>query len=210
MANVAIALALLSVYQLGSAANDSPKVITAPCVHTPDIDWSESINSYLRNIPDTVRVGYLDDSWSSAFSLENPQLSRFGGLWLYKPPYVFCAVNDTIVEAVVLGHEPLQISVDWKSCAGSSGTFGSAVTASQLRLYFSVMRNSDGSPRLVLRNIKTDNLEDPKLFVTGTGRGMRALVEAIGVVAMPHLQLAWESFLRDDVPGPDRRNGETS
>ncbi|KAL1484150.1 hypothetical protein MTO96_011721 [Rhipicephalus appendiculatus] len=168
MATLPIALLLFATYQLGSSAKDFK---LARCYHTPDIDWSESINSYLRKIPDTIRAGYLDDSWIRAFSLDSPKLTGFGSLWSFKPPYIFCAANRTVIEVVVFAHDPLRISVDWKSCTGSSGTFGSTVTASQLRLYFFVVSNSDGSQRIRLRVIKPDNLEDPKFFVTGTSRG---------------------------------------
>ncbi|XP_049276272.1 uncharacterized protein LOC119375569 isoform X2 [Rhipicephalus sanguineus] len=200
MATVPIALVLFATYQLGSTANDFHKVMAARCYHTPDIDWSENINAYLRKIPENISAGDLGESWFMTFSLENPKLAGFGNMWVYKPPYIFCVGNRTVIEAVVFAEDPLRINVDWKSCTGSSGTFGSTVSASQLRLYFLVVSYSDGSHQIRLRNIKPDNLEDPKLFVTGTSRGMSAFVEAIGVVGMPHLELGWNRYLRDDVP----------
>uniref|UniRef100_A0A131YNW2 Metastriate one of each protein family n=1 Tax=Rhipicephalus appendiculatus TaxID=34631 RepID=A0A131YNW2_RHIAP len=200
MGVLAVALALFATHQLGSAESVFSKVTAARCYHTPDVDWSESVNAYLRKIPETMRMGYLDDSWLSGFSLDNPKLAGLGSMWSFKPPYVFCATNLTIIEAAVFAEDPLRISVDWKSCAGSNGTLGSTVSASRLRLYFSVVSTTEGSHEIRLRAIKPDNLENPKLFVTGTSHGMSAFVKAISVVGMPHLELAWNSYLRDDVP----------
>uniref|UniRef100_A0A034WU10 Putative conserved secreted protein n=1 Tax=Rhipicephalus microplus TaxID=6941 RepID=A0A034WU10_RHIMP len=128
MRALVIALAMFATYNLGSAENVFSKVTAGPCYHTPDNDWTNSANTFLRKIPETMRMGYLDDSWLSMFSLENPQLAGLGSLWYYKPPYVFCANNNTFIEVTVFAEDPLRISVDWRSCTSSNGTLGSTVS----------------------------------------------------------------------------------
>uniref|UniRef100_A0A6G5A736 Putative conserved secreted protein n=1 Tax=Rhipicephalus microplus TaxID=6941 RepID=A0A6G5A736_RHIMP len=199
MRALVIALAMFATYNLGSAENVFSKVTAGPCYHTPDNDWTNSANTFLRKIPETMRMGYLDDSWLSMFSLENPQLAGLGSLWYYKPPYVFCANNNTFIEVTVFAEDPLRISVDWRSCTSSNGTLGSTVSATNLRLLFSVQPTTNGPVQIRLHTVKPDNLEDPTLFVTGASDGMSKFVRAISNVGMPYLELGWKSYLRDNM-----------
>ncbi|KAL3194053.1 hypothetical protein MRX96_001960 [Rhipicephalus microplus] len=156
---------------------DMGALVTAgPCYHTPDNDWTDSVNAFLRKIPETMRMGYLDDSWLSTLSLENPQLAGLGKLV-----------------------DPLRITVDWRSCTSSNGTLGSTVSATNLRLLFSVQPTTSGPVQIRLHTVKPDNLEDPTLFVTGASDRTSKFVRAISNLAMPYLELGWKSYLRDNM-----------
>ncbi|XP_075722763.1 uncharacterized protein LOC142765526 isoform X2 [Rhipicephalus microplus] len=199
MGALVIALAMFATYSFGSAENVFSKVTAGPCYHTPDNDWTDSVSTFLRKIPETMRMGYLDDSWLSTLSLENPQLAGLGSMWNYKPPYVFCANNNTFIEVIVFAEEPLRISVDWRSCTSSNGTLGSTVSATNLRLLFSVQPTTNGPVQIRLHTVKPDTLEDPTLFVTGASDGMSKFVRAISNLGMPYLELGWKSYLRDNM-----------
>ncbi|XP_037577221.1 uncharacterized protein LOC119459587 [Dermacentor silvarum] len=199
MAAQVITIAILSMLQLGSAAKDSLMFVTARCDNAPDIDWTESINSYLRRIPATITMrGYMEDISITGFEFSTPKLTGLGSLWTYKPPHSYCTKNKTFTEVVVFADEPLHLSMGWKSCTGSSGTLGTTVSTSQMRIYFTAHPTPEGSYRLRLQHIRVDNLEDARLFLTGASPGIKTFVEALGVVGMPHLQLFWSRFLRVD------------
>ncbi|XP_075554070.1 uncharacterized protein LOC142587068 [Dermacentor variabilis] len=199
MAVLTVAIALLAMFQLGNAANDYSKLVTARCHNAPDVDWTESINAYLRRIPDRIPIpspaqkpGILGLKFSSV------EVTGLGSLWAYKPPHSFCVSNRTLIEAVVFAVNPLGLNAEWKSCAGNRGKLGTKVSPRQLRIYFAAEPTPEDSYRIRLQNIEPNNLHDPQLYVTGTNPTNIHLVEALGIVGMPHLQLMWSRLTRVD------------
>ncbi|XP_050036961.2 uncharacterized protein [Dermacentor andersoni] len=199
MAALAISLAMLSMLQLGSTAQDYPMLVTARCDNAPDIDWTGTINSYLRRIPETITMrSNMRETWILGFEFSKPELAGLGSLWAYKPAHSFCASNTTFLEAVVFADDPLRITLDWKSCTGVSGKLGTRISSSQMRLYFTAKPTPEGPYRLQLHHIRVDSLEDPRLFATGVSPAVHNFLTVLEIAGMPHLQLFWNRFLRVD------------
>lgn len=198
MAALVIALALMAALQLGSAS-DKNILIKARCDNAPDIDWTETVNAYLRRIPDTINIrANMENTWVTGFKTSAPRVIGLGSLWAYKPPYTFCASNRTVIEVEAVAADSMRIDMDWKSCTGSSGTLGTSVSIGKVRLYFAVEATPEEPLRLRLNTIEPDSLEDPRVYVTGVRPGLSNFIQGLGVVFMPHVQLLWSRFLRVD------------
>lgn len=199
MASLAVRIALLALFQLGNAANDYSKLVTARCDNAPNVDWTESINGFLRRIPKTITMpSRTEKTWIAGFKTSSVEVTGLGSLWAYKPPYSFCVANRTLIEAVVFADDPLMINIEWKSCTGSSGKIGTKVSTSKLRIYYESDPTPEDRYRVRLQNIEPDSLDDPQLYVTGTSPTVSGFVEALGIIGMPHLQLFWSRFMRVD------------
>ncbi|XP_075556751.1 uncharacterized protein LOC142588819 [Dermacentor variabilis] len=167
------------------------------CGNAPDVDWTETINSYLRRIPEMISMrSNMSETWIMGLEFSKPELAGLPSLWAYKPAHSFCASNTTFVEAVVFADDPLRITLDWQSCTGTSGKLGTTVSSSQMRLYFTANPTPQDPYRLRLHHIRVDSLEDPRLFMTGVSPAIHNFVTVLEFVGMPHLQLFWNSFLR--------------
>ncbi|XP_065286032.1 uncharacterized protein [Dermacentor albipictus] len=200
MAFLAVPIALLAMFQFVNAGNDYSNLVTARCDKAPDVDWTESINAYLRRIPDTITIpGPTEKTWIMGLKTSSIEVTGLGNLWAYKPPHSFCASNRTVIEAVVFAGDPLGIKVEWKTCTGSRGKLGTKVSPSKLRIYFVAEPTPEDPYRIRLQNIEPDSLDDPQLYLTGAHPAIISFVQALGIVGMPHLQLLWSRFIRVDV-----------
>lgn len=199
MAVLAVPIALLAMFQLGYAANDHSKLVTVRCQNAPDVDWTESINAYLRRIPDRITIpGPAQKRGILGLKFSSVEVTGLGSLWAYKPPHSFCVSNRTLIEAVVFAVDSFALNVEWKSCTGGSGKLGTKVSPSQLRIYFVAEPTDEDPYRIRLQNIEPDNLHDAQLYVTGTNPTIITFLEALGIVGMPHLQLMWSRLIRVD------------
>ncbi|XP_037577220.1 uncharacterized protein LOC119459585 [Dermacentor silvarum] len=200
MASLAIPIALLALSQLGNAANDYSKLVTARCDNAPNVDWTDSINALLRRIPETITIpSHTEKTWIAGFKTSSVEVTGLGSLWAYKPPHSFCFGNRTMIEAVVFADDLLAMNTEWKSCTGGSGKLGTRVSTSKMRIFFESDPTPEDPYRVRLQNIKPDSLDDPQLYMTGLSPAITGFVEALGIVGMPHLQLFWSRFLRIDV-----------
>ncbi|XP_070377371.1 uncharacterized protein [Dermacentor albipictus] len=199
MALLAVSIALLAIFQLGSAGNDYSQLVTARCHNAPDVDWTESINAYLRRIPDIITIpGPAKKPGILGLKFSSVEVTGLGSLCAYKPPHSFCVSNRTMIEAEVLAVDSFGLNVEWKSCTGSSGKLGTKVSPSRLRIYFVAEPTAEDPYRIRLQNIEPDNLYDAQLYVTGTNPTIMSFVEALKIVFMPHLQLMWSRLIRVD------------
>ncbi|KAH6925722.1 hypothetical protein HPB50_008975 [Hyalomma asiaticum] len=197
MAAIIMTLALMTMFQLGYASNKGPNIVAARCDSTPDIDLTETVNAYLRRIPDTIPIaGAKAKTWIMGFKTSAPEVTGLGSLWAYKPPYVFCSDNRTFVEVEAFIAEPLRIQADWKSCTGSRGKLGTTVSNARLLLYFAFGPTHDGTHGVQLYNISPESLEDARVFVEGIDRSLNSVMEGLNIVFMPHLHLFWNRFIR--------------
>ncbi|XP_070378340.1 uncharacterized protein [Dermacentor albipictus] len=73
------------------------------------------------------------------------------------------------------------------------------VSPRQLHIYFVAEPTAEDPHKIRLQNIEPNNLHDPQLYVTGTSPTIIHLVEALGIVGMPYLQLMWSRLIRVDL-----------
>ncbi|KAK8761147.1 hypothetical protein V5799_027585, partial [Amblyomma americanum] len=198
MHKLALALFLLATVGVSAAAHDYSGKVKFDC--TPGVDYTASINAYLRRVPNNITVQPIKDTHIMGFKFSPLVLTGMGSLWAYRPYYTFCVDNQTFMETVVFGDDPLTLSVNWKSCTGSRGKLGARVSSSNLRLYFMATPTAEDPTRVILYNIGPDSLDDAHLFLEGAPSGWRGFMDAISVVTMPHIEIFWRRFLRIEVP----------
>uniref|UniRef100_A0A131YPX6 Metastriate one of each protein family n=1 Tax=Rhipicephalus appendiculatus TaxID=34631 RepID=A0A131YPX6_RHIAP len=202
MVALAVTFAVLAVFQLGSASNNDYSLVSARCDNTPEIDWTGTINAYLRRIPQSIPIsGSKEKTWIMGFKTSTPEVTGLGSMWAYKPPYSFCVANRTLIEVEAFADDPLRINVEWKSCTGSTGKLGTTISTTRLRLYFTVDPTPEEPHRIQLHNIAPESIDDARLYVSGTNPGLTEFLEGLGVFFLPHLQLFWSRFIRVDAVG---------
>uniref|UniRef100_A0A023G1Q5 Putative secreted protein n=1 Tax=Amblyomma triste TaxID=251400 RepID=A0A023G1Q5_AMBTT len=201
-------LALFVASTASIAAESIPRVVPGRCYGTPDIDFTESINAYLRRIPDNVTIPIsLEKTSILGVKISSGSVTGLASLWAYKQHYTFCAGNSTLMEATVFAVEPLTFSINWKTCTGQRGKLGTKVSSSKLRLYFMPKPTPADPTKVIMYNIAPESLEAPSVFVEGMPSELRQLVDILSAVAMPHMELFWRrlfgvdimSLLRDDL-----------
>lgn len=174
------------------------------CQNVPDFDWAESVNSYLRKIPDTITLPGPAISLIPEIKIGPLKVTGLGDLWSYKPPTSFCAGNTTFVDAHVFAHKPLRFYVDWKTCSGQQGKFGIRVSSNNLRLVFvGLDENNKG---MWLFKLFPESLEDPALLLDGGNEFLRTAASISNIIIMPHIELLWSMFLRRDARYLIRQN----
>nr|XP_037290816.1 uncharacterized protein LOC119186217 [Rhipicephalus microplus] len=199
MVPLAFTFALLAVFQLGTASNNDYNLVTARCDNSPEIDWTATINAYLRRIPQSIPIsGSKEKAWIMGFKTSTPEVTGLGSLWAYKPPYTFCVANRTLIEVEAFADDPLRINAEWNSCTGGTGKLGTTISAARLRLYFVVDPTPEEPHRIQLYNVSPERIDDAQLYVTGANPGLTEFLEGLGVFFMPHLQLFWSRFIRVD------------
>lgn len=200
MAMSALALTLFAALTVGLAAGDQIRIAPGRCSGAPDIDFTESINAYLRRIPNNITMPLdPEKNWVVGFKFSAPAVTGLGSLLTYKPYHIFCVGNNTMMEVVAFGNDPLTLSVNWKSCTGHRGKFGTKVKSSKLRLYFASEPTPADPTKIVAYKIDSDILDEPGLFIEGVRGGPRVLVDVLSFVTMPHLEHFWRRFLGIDV-----------
>ncbi|XP_075722759.1 uncharacterized protein LOC142765525 isoform X2 [Rhipicephalus microplus] len=133
MVPLAFTFALLAVFQLGTASNNDYNLVTARCDNTPEIDWTATINAYLRRIPQSIPIsGSKEKNWIIGFKTSTPEVTGLGSLWAYKPPHTFCVANRTLIEVEAFADDPLQINAEWNSCTGGTGKLGTTAAGEAL------------------------------------------------------------------------------
>ncbi|XP_037499755.1 uncharacterized protein LOC119373764 [Rhipicephalus sanguineus] len=187
---------------LGEGAAAEPSMlVTDQCDNDAEYNWTETLNAYLRRMPDVLTVAAAPaTSWIMGFKTTAPKLQNLNNLWIQKPYYSYCVDNDTIIEVEVFANEPLHMNIDWTSRTGASGNLGTKVTASKMRMHFKVEPTSEDRTRIALQDIEADSLNETELYVTGTSEGLRRIIGTFGVLAKPYIELMWKTFLRVDVP----------
>uniref|UniRef100_A0A023G361 Putative secreted protein n=1 Tax=Amblyomma triste TaxID=251400 RepID=A0A023G361_AMBTT len=197
MGNSALVMLLLATVSASSAVNDYSRRVKFPCAS--DVDYTESINDYLRKMPNNISAPPYPSKEIMGFRISRPTLTGLGSLWAYRPYNTFCVDNQTFIETTVFADEPLTLSVNWKSCTGSRGRLGTKIAAEKLRLYFVSKTTPEEPTRVVLYNIAGESLEEARLFIDDAPSALRGFVDVISVVAMPHIELFWRRFIRVDV-----------
>ncbi|XP_075556750.1 uncharacterized protein LOC142588818 [Dermacentor variabilis] len=155
MAALARALAVLLTLHLCTAEETPFSVSIGPCPGTPQVDFTERIRTYLRQIPNNLTLPHLfEGNEEMGLELGNPTLTGLGDLWAYKPYSSACfAQTTTYVEVVAFARVPLVATMNWRGCTGGSGHMGMKVSSSQLRLIFKVAPTSDDPAHLELSRI---------------------------------------------------------
>ncbi|XP_077521594.1 uncharacterized protein LOC144132806 [Amblyomma americanum] len=195
MALSALALILFAALSAGYAAHDQLKATPGRCSGAPDIDFTESINAYLRAIPDNITVPVNPEKIGViGFDILSTETTGFSNLWAYKQYHTFCVRNRTLIETVVFADDHLTFSINWKSCTGRRGKLGTKVASGKLRLYFFAAPTPEDPTKVVMYNIEPVSVDEPRLFLEGAPIALRKLVDVIGVVAMPHVELFWRRF----------------
>ncbi|KAK8761151.1 hypothetical protein V5799_027583 [Amblyomma americanum] len=202
MAISVLALALFSGFGFGNNARHQLKVTPGRCDGAPEIDFTESINAYLRRIPNNVTVPIdPEKTWPMGIKISGTKVTGLASLWAYKQYHTFCVRNRTLMEAVVFADDPLTFSLNWKSCTGHRGKLETKVSLSKLRLYFMPEPTPEDPTKVIMYRIEPMSLDHPLLFIEGTPSGLRALVDVFSFLAMPHVQLFWRRLLSVDITG---------
>ncbi|XP_077538133.1 uncharacterized protein LOC144150166 [Haemaphysalis longicornis] len=200
-------LIALTAVKIASARNDySNLTIADHCPNAPDVDWTKSVNTYLRQIPDTIPLPVPIGTLFPGIKIGTLKVTGLGGLWPYKPYTSYCVENKTYIEVPVFADEPLRISVDWKTCSGHQGEFGIRVSSQSLRLFFFPAFGEQSNAGVALFNVLPDSLEDPALFLEGGSQWLSRATLIANVITMPHLEMLWSKFLRVDTPSLIREN----
>lgn len=200
MASLTKLLTLLIAVKIAGAANDYSSIIIADrCPNAPDFDWTRSVNAYLRQIPETFTLPGPATSSIPGIKLGFLKVTGLGALWTYKPYRSFCVDNQTYIETHVFADKPIRLSVDWKTCSGHHGVFGTRVASNSLRLIFVSGSGEDNNVGISLFKLFPESLEDPALFVEGDSQWLRTAASIANLVTMPHLDLMWRKFLGRDV-----------
>lgn len=194
-------LTALTAVKIASAGNDYSNIIIADrCPNAPDVNWTKSVNTYLRKIPDTIPLPSPTESFIPGIKFGKFKITGLGGLWLYKPYTTYCVGNRTYIETHVFADEPLRLSLEWKTCSGHQGEFGIRVSSQSLRLLFVPASGEQNTVGVSLFTLIPDSLEDPGLFVEGSSYWFRTATSIANAIIMPHLELLWSRFLRVDTP----------
>lgn len=194
-------LIALTAVNIARAGNDYTNIIIADrCPNAPDVDWTKSVNTYLRQIPDVIPLPGPIGSFIPGIKIGTFKLTGLGGLWPYKPYTSYCVGNKTYIEVHVFADEPLRLSLDWKTCSGHQGEFGIRVSSQSLRLFFLPTSGERNNAGVSLFTVLPDSLEDPALFLEGGSQWLRTATSIANVIIMPHLELLWSRFLRVDTP----------
>uniref|UniRef100_A0A224YCV0 Metastriate one of each protein family n=1 Tax=Rhipicephalus zambeziensis TaxID=60191 RepID=A0A224YCV0_9ACAR len=181
------------------ADNSGFAVSLGPCSNVPEVDWTESIKDRLRQIPNNLTLpSFVVEESFAGIDIGLPQLSGLGSLWAYKPYHTYCVEKDTFLETTAFASEPLVISIDWKSCAGSSGHFGVKVSTSQLRLVFKAAPTSDDPDHVELFKMYPDSLEDAQVFLFGAAEPIISFVKFANILSKTIIEQFWSYFLRLD------------
>uniref|UniRef100_A0A023FF92 Putative secreted protein n=1 Tax=Amblyomma cajennense TaxID=34607 RepID=A0A023FF92_AMBCJ len=200
MAVSALAFALFAGLSVGHAAEHQFKVAPGRCSGAPEIDFTESINAYLRRIPNNITMPINPDrTWPMGIKISSSQVTGLASLWAYKQYHTFCAGNSTLMEVVVFADDPLTFGLNWKSCTGHRGKLETKVSSSKLRLYFMPEPTPEDPTKVIMYNIEAESLDRPALLIEGAPSGLRGLVGILNVVAMPYIELFWRRFLGVDV-----------
>ncbi|KAL1484147.1 hypothetical protein MTO96_011718 [Rhipicephalus appendiculatus] len=97
MAGLAKALAVLLTL-LWSTAEGSPfkRIYWTLPLALPEVDWTESINAYLRKIPNNLTLpDFIEDNQVLGVEIGSASLTGLGDLWVYKPYSTACLHPDT-------------------------------------------------------------------------------------------------------------------
>ncbi|XP_077523996.1 uncharacterized protein LOC144135121 [Amblyomma americanum] len=200
MAVPALAFALFAGLGVGYAAEHQLKISPGRCSGAPEFDFTESINAYLRRIPNNITVPINpEQTWQMGIKISSTEVTGLASLWAYKRYHTFCAGNSTLMEAVVFADDPLTFSLNWKSCTGHRGKLATGVSSSKLRLYFMPEPTPEDPTKVIMYRMEPESLDHPVLFVEGMPSGLRGLVSILNVLAMPHMELFWRRFLGVDV-----------
>ncbi|XP_077523994.1 uncharacterized protein LOC144135119 [Amblyomma americanum] len=200
MAFLATFLTVLVALHISSADKHPLTVSTGPCPGVPNVDWTESINAFLRRIPNNITLPSIFETTEivGGFEEGHHSLSGLGGLWPYKHYHSYCINKETFIEIVAFAHEPLAAEMEWKSCTGSTGHIGMKVSSSKLRLVFKALPTSEDPTHVELFKIYGDALEDPWLYVTGAPEGLTSLINVVGYLLKPQIKEFWSHLLRMD------------
>lgn len=200
MASLPKLVTLLIAVKIAGAANDYSSIIIADrCPNAPEIDWTKSVNAYLRQLPETLTLPGPARSAIAGIKFGFLKVTGLGALWTYMPYKSFCVDNKTYIEAHVFADKPIRVSVDWKTCSGHHGVFGTRVSSSSLRLIFVSGSGGYNNLGISLFKVFPESLEDPALFVEGDGQWLSTAASIANVVTLPHLELMWRRFLGRDV-----------
>lgn len=199
MARLSSLLTILVGLHLSVADDSGFAVSLGRCSNVPEVDWTESMNGRLRQIPNNLTLpSFVDEESFAGIDISLPQLSGLGSLWIYKPYHTYCVGKDTFLETTAFAREPLVLSIDWKSCAGSSGHFGIKVSTSQLRLVFKAAPTSDDPKHVELFKVYPDSLEDAQVFLFGAAEPITSIVKFANLMSKPIIEQFWRFFLRLD------------
>uniref|UniRef100_A0A023G423 Putative secreted protein n=1 Tax=Amblyomma triste TaxID=251400 RepID=A0A023G423_AMBTT len=200
MVGIATLLSFLVALRLSRADTQPLTVLTKPCPGVPDVDWTESINAYLRRIPNNVTLPDIFASNEIAGGLEvgRNTLSGLGNLWPYKHYHSYCAGNKTFIEVIAFAHDPLAAEMEWKTCGGAYGHIGMKVSSSKLRLVFIALPSADDPTHVELFKIYGDSLEEPWVYVTGAPKGVTTMIRVIGFLLKAHIKEFWAQLLSMD------------
>uniref|UniRef100_A0A131YMZ1 Metastriate one of each protein family n=1 Tax=Rhipicephalus appendiculatus TaxID=34631 RepID=A0A131YMZ1_RHIAP len=200
MAGLARALAVLLTLHWSTAEETPFSVSIGPCPGTPQVDWTESINAYLRKIPNNLTLpDFLEDNRALGMEIGSAHLMGLGDLWAYKPYSAACFHPDTThIEATAFARVPLVATISWKGCTGGSGEMGIKVSSSQLRIVFKATPTSEDPAHLELSRIYPVTLEDAQMFITGAPGVPTRLVNYSSVIFKHQIEKLWSMILRMD------------
>lgn len=175
------------------------EVSSGPCSDRLDVDWTESIKQRLRQIPNNLTLPpfVVEDSFAG-IDIGLPQLTGLGSLWVYKRYHAYCVGKETFLEATAFARDPLVISLDWRSCTGSSGRFSSKISTSQVRLVFKAAPMSEDPKHVELFKMYPDSLEDAEVSLTGAAGPIANMVNFASILGKPSIEQFWKFFLRLD------------
>ncbi|XP_077523992.1 uncharacterized protein LOC144135118 [Amblyomma americanum] len=199
MAVLATLLTVLAALHVSSGDEHPFKVSTGPCLEVPSVDWTESINAYLRRIPNNVTLpGILATSQGEFLDFGRCFIFGLGNLWPYKHYHSYCINKETFIEVIAFAREPLAAEMEWRSCSGSTGLIGTKVSSSKLRLIFRALTTSDNPTRVELFKIYGDSLENPWVYVTGAPTPLMPMISVVNTLLKPHIREIWGLILGAD------------
>ncbi|XP_077521592.1 uncharacterized protein LOC144132805 [Amblyomma americanum] len=202
MAGLATLLAILFALRISSADEHPLTVSTGPCSDVANVDWTESINAYLRRIPNNITLPsiFASNEIGGGFEVGRSTLYGLGNLRPYKHYHSYCINKETVIEVIAFVYGNLAAQMEWKSCTGSTGHIGTEVSSSKLTLVFKPVPTADDPTRVALFRIYGDRLESPRLYVTGVPEGLTTMIRVVSDLFMPHIKEFWRVLLRLSTP----------
>lgn len=195
---LATLVTLLALVVIGTATDYSHFTISGKCRDAPDVDWTTSINAYLRRIPRKITYATLVGHYPiPGIELGEVNVRGLRGFSPYKPYTTFCIANNTFLEVFVFADSP-GISVEWMACSGQYGNLGAFVSGSTLRLLFMATPSEEEPRKLQLRKVYPQTAGDAKVYITGGSKVFQTLADVVTVMARPYIQILWNHFLLEE------------
>ncbi|XP_077496323.1 uncharacterized protein LOC144107185 [Amblyomma americanum] len=192
-------LAAFGVLQVTCVNGSSGYAVSrGPCAKDEHVDWTQSIESQIRKIPNNITLPrFFDIDTILDAKISAPTLTGLGSMRVNLQYRAACVDGSTYLFADVVNEDPLVVSMDWTMCSGPSGTLGTKVSSLKLRLGFKAHPTSGDPTRIKMAKMFPRDLQDVDIFVSGASDGVTSAVKGANVLLNPYARKLWNWVLNN-------------